>query len=359
MSIDISPILNQVNSLCAADGASINKAIFTTYLQDANFAQGHEVMTGIRNNAIIPILTATPDYGFLKVSQGQCKTNTCHYNATSSAKKWNPVDYDCRVTICKETLDCDFRKFWEMRCKDFDNTEDAFMRFLIDKITESVNASQWRMAYFDSSPTIGAADEYSGVKGLFVQWNTLAPRGSDNRVVIPENDGEDIATQLALAPERTYTVLKAMYDYTALYQPHILSTPGVHFDITPELAYNYLSYLRDNREVNCCFNTAHDGMTSSAYAFDTLNYLGVPLQVRQEWRSIIKYFQQQNATANYDHPHRAVLTYRANTPMGTCDNEAFESFDIWYERKDKELIIDVSSSFDSKVLVDSDFVLAM
>lgn len=359
MAIDINPILTEVNSLCAADGASINKAIFTKYLQDADFAQHHEVMTEVRNNQIIPIITAEPDYGFMKVSQGNCATNSCDYSSTSSSKKWSPTDYDCRVEICKETLDCDFRKFWDMRCKDFDNMEDAFMQFLIEKIMESFNASQWRMSYFDSTSTIAAAPEYSGITGLFSQWETLAPDGADNRIDIPENDGVDIPTQMALAADRGYNVLKAMYDYAAINQPHLLSTSGVHFDITPELAYNYLTYLRDNKEVNCCFNIANNGITSSAFSIESLNYLGIPIRVRNEWRGIIKYFQNVNATANYDKPHRAVLTYKGNKPMGTCDNDAFKSFDMWYEKKDKKLLIDVESSFDTKVLEDTDFVLAM
>lgn len=357
MAIDLGPILSNINSLCEADGASISEAVFAKYLLDASFAQHHEIMTGVRNGKMIPIIDAKPDYGFLKVSPGDCQTNTCDYDATSSDKKWHPADYSCRVPICKETLDCDFRKFWGMRCKDFDDENDAFMQFLIEKIMESVNSSQWRIGYFDS--LANANPDFAGIDGLFAQWLALAPVGSPNRFEIPENALATIPAQMALDPARGYDVLKEMYDYAAVNIPHILTTPGIHFDITPVLAYNYLAYLRDNKEVNCCFNTANDGITSSGYAIENLNYLGIPIDVRNEWRNIIEWQATESGATNYDNPHRAVLTYRGNKPVGTCDTEAFEKFRLFYDEKDLTLLIDVGSSFDTKVIIDTDFVLAM
>lgn len=356
MAINIDPILSEVNDLCSADKANINNAIFERYLEASNFAQHHEVMTEIRANGIIPIIDAKPDYGFLKVSQGNCQTNICDYDATSSSKKWNPVDYDCRVVICKEDLECDFRKFWNMKCKDFDNMNDAFIQFLVEKLKESQNASMWRIGYFDDSANVDPL--YAGVDGLFKQWLALAPVGSPQRIAIPENAEATIAEQMQLAPDRAYLVFKAMYDYVAVNNTALLQTPGLHFDVTPELAYNYLQYLQENKEVLCCFSQT-DGITSSRYGIDGLNYMGIPIYIRNEWSEIIKWQQATSGSVNYNNPHRAVLTYTTNKPVGTCDNDAFRSFDMWYERKDKQIYIDLGTSFDIKVIVDSDFVIAI
>lgn len=356
MAIDLSGILGEVNDLCSADKASINNAIFERYLEASNFANHHNVMTEIRNGSIIPIIDAKPDYGFLKVSQGNCQTNTCDFNSTSSAKKWNPIDYDCRVTICKQDLDCDFRTFWNMNCKDFDNMEDAFMRFLVDKLVESQNASMWRIGYFDTATNSDPL--YAGVEGLFAQWLALAPEGEANHFEIPENAEATIPLQLALAPDRAYQLFKDMYDWAAVNNPALLQTPGLHFDVTPELAYNYLQYLQENKEVLCCFSTT-DGITSSRYALNNLNYMGIPITVRNEWSEIIKWQAAQSGATNYDNPHRAVLTYTNNKPVGTCDEDSFRSFDMWYDRKDKEIIIDLGTSFDAKVIMDGDFAIAI
>lgn len=356
MAIDLTPILSEVNDLCSADKANINNVIFATYLEDSSFPQHHQINTEVRANSIIPFIDAKPDYGFLKVKPEACGMNVCDYNATSSAKKWNPADYNCRVTICKDTLDCDFRAFWNMNCKDYDNMEDAFMQFLVNKLLESQNASQWRIGYFDTLANTDPA--YAGIDGLFAQMLAAAPVGSWNRIAIPENAEVTIPAQMTLAPDRGYQVLKAMYDAAAINNPALLQTAGLHFDLTPELAYNYLQYLQENKEVLCCFSTT-DGITSSRYALDGLNYLGIPIQVRNEWKSIIQWQQAQSGAANYDNPHRAVLTYTNNKPVGTCDMDAFENFDMWYDRKDKEIIIDIETSFDAKLLNNTDFVIAI
>lgn len=355
MAVNISGILTEVNDLCSADKANINNAIFKRYLEDENFASHHEVLTEIRNGALIPIIDAAPDYGFLKVSQGNCQTNTCDITTTSSAKKWAPIDYDCRIVICKENLDCDFRKFWNMRCKDFDNMEDAYIQFIVEMVSKNQNASMWRIGYFDDSENTDPL--YAGVDGLFKQWMDIITDGGAFRYTIPENAEATIADQMDLADDRAYQALKAMYDWAAVNNTALLSMPGIHFDITPELAYNYLQWLQENKEVNCCFSQT-DGVTSSRYALDNLNYLGIPIVVRHEWQGVIKWEQVTSASANYNDPHRIVLTYRGNKPVGTCDMDAFRNFDMWYDRKDKELIIDVGTSFDAKVVVDDDFAIA-
>lgn len=358
MAIDISNILEEVNSLCAADKVNINNAIFEQYVQDESFAQHHTVLTEIRNGQVIPLINAQPDYGFLKVSQGNCETNVCEYDSTSSAKRWSPVDYDCRLEICKQNLDCDFRTFWNMRCNDFDNMDDAFMQFLIEKINESFNASQWRIGYFDDTENDDAG--FAGIDGLFKQWLELAPEGADNRFPIPENEGETIEDQMQLAPDRAYELFRAMYNWASLNNARLLSIPGLHFDVTPELAHNYLAWLMDNKEVNCCVgNNTNDGVYSSRYSLDNLNYLGIPIVVRHEWSNIIRWQAEQAGADNLDNPHRVVLTYTGNKPVGTCDVDAFRDFDMWYEKKDKKIYIDVATSFDAKVLFDNDFAIAI
>lgn len=354
--INIDGILDEVNDLCSADKANISEAIFERYQTDGDFAAEHEVMTDIRNNQIIPIIDSKPDYGFMKVSQGNCQTNVCDVSTDSSAKKWNPVDYDCRIVICKADLDCDFRKFWNMKCKDFDNMEDAFMQFVIAKVAENFNASQWRINYFDTSGNPNP--DYAGVQGLFAQWAALAPTSSPNRIDIPENAEATIADQMDLAPDRAYKVFKAMFDWAMLNNSQLLNSPNTAIYVTPELAYNFLTYLQENREVNCCFSST-DGITQSRYALDGLNYLGVPIKVRQEWSNIIKWKQGVDGAANYDNPHRAVLTYKGNMPVGTCDTDAFREFDSFYDKKDKQIYIDVATSLDVKVVIDANFILAM
>lgn len=356
MAINIDPILTAVNSLCAADKADFSNVIFSNYVKGENFAQHHELMTEVRNNEVIPYIDSKPDYGFLKVSQSGCASNICDVNATASVKRWNPVDYDCRLVICKKDLTCDFRKFWDMNCKDYKNMNDAFMQFIVGKVNENFNASQWRIGYFDDNANTD--EDYAGIDGLFKQWLALAPVGAPNRFEIPENDEATIAEQMQLAPDRAYTIFRDMFRWASTNNTALLASQGLHFDVTPELAWNYLFYLQENKEVQCCFSST-DGITGSKYSMDQLNYMGVPIFIRHEWQQIVQWQQQQAGSVNLPDPHRAVLTTRGNKPAGTCDAAAFRDFDMWYNKDEKKIKIDIATSFDMKVLRNTDFAIAI
>lgn len=358
MAIDLSGILEDVNNLCSADKVSINETIFERYMKDEAFNQHHTVLTEVRNGRLVPIMKANPDYGFLKVRPGNCQMNICSITGTTSNKKWAPVDYNCRLEICKDTLDCDFKMFWDMKCKDYDNMEDAFIDFLVAKTQENVNASQWRIAYFDDSEN--EDDEYAGIDGLFAQYAAIvATTGhTDQLFNIPENEEATIADQMDLADGRALGLIKDMYNWAGLNNPTLLTSADAHFDITPELAFNYLASLQSG-EGGCCWPGADDGITSSRYDINNLNYMGIPIRIRHEWKGVIVWEQEQSSAANFNNPHRILFTTKSNKPIGTCDDNSFNSFDIFYDKKDKEIIIDVETSFDAKVILDRDFAIAI
>lgn len=361
MAIDIQPILDEVNGLVEAETANISNAVFQEYIQNSDFVAQHDILTGIEGGTLVPIIDAEPDYGFLKTNQtgSSCSFNECDYSATSSAKKWEPADYNCEIAICKQDLERDFRKFWNIRCKDFSGETDAFIQFLVELLGRNQNASLWRIGYFDYLDNTNA--DFAGIDGFFPQWMALAPVGDDQRVEIPENAGATFEDQMALAPDRGYQVYKEMYDKMVMQAPWMINKANLAIETTPELAFNYLNWLQENKEVTCCFNTNNDGVTSSAYSLDNLNYLGVPIIVRWEWQRIIRYFAQASGTVAYDNPHRAVLTYRANKPVGTCELEYLKKFEMFYEKQrgDRTLYLRTESSLDAKVVLDEDFILAI
>jgi hypothetical protein len=137
------------------------------------------------------------------------------------------------------------------------------------------------------------------------------------------------------------------------------SKAGLRIETTRALATNYLHYLQNTREINCCYNMNHDGTTSSGYSFDNLNYMGIPIIIINEWDEIIQNFLFETGDVAYDKPHRAVLTYDANRVVGTCDLNALNDFKVVYDPIKEFLHIRVKSSLDAQVPIDSDFILAI
>lgn len=356
MAIDLSPILDEVNSLCSADKADYSNLIFEEFIEDQDFAQQHRIDTDVSNGQLIMVMDNRADYGYLKKGAGNCTPNVCDVTAPVSAKPWSPMPYDCRLTICKETLECDFRKFWKMRCNDFEDMNDGFMSFLSDKIKANLNASQWRIAYFDYKTNTDPL--YAGIDGLFWQYNVLAPDGAPNRIDIPENAAATIPGQRALAADRGLKVFQGMYDWAAVNNPKLLQHPDLKFEATAGLVFNYMKWLQANKEVNCCFSNT-DGVTDTRYDMNRITYLGIPIIIRNEWDGVIAWEQEKTGSTNLNNPNRATLTYTNNKPIGTCDDESFKKFDMFYDRKDKEIIIDTYTSLDAKVILPNDFALAM
>lgn len=355
MAIDLG-FLEDLNGLCAADKVDINEAIFQSFNEDASFVEHHQFDTGVKNGRVIPIVDSAPNYGFLKTSKGSCNMNACEIDSASSAKKWSPVGYDCRIIVCKEDLDCDFKEFFKLNCTNKDDLNDAYMQFIVDMVKKNFNASLWRIGYFDDSS--GDDPDYAGIDGIFIQAAASAPVGSANRFEIPENAEETVAEQMDLAPDRAYKLIRDMYNFIATQRSWVLSKVNLHFDITPELAANYLAYLQDNKEVNCCFS-ATDGITGSRYSLDNLNYMGIPIRIRYEWQGVLQWEMGKEETPNLNNPHRILLTYKGNKPVGVCDTSSFEDFDLWYERKDRQIYVDIATQLDAKLVLDTDFALAM
>lgn len=360
--VDFDAILDSANTISKARLANINSAVFQEILETSDFTREHSIETGVENGDMVPILEKTKQWGFLK------KTDTtvgCNYNECSIVDKitnkfWDPKRYDCEIPICLNdpVFTRDFRAFWNINCSKYDNDLDnTFTAYLINRAKEAQNDAMWRIAYFDFKAN--ADTDYAGIDGFFIQWQAIAtPANTEQRVVITENSSSTIAGQLNLPADAAYNYFKSMYDKMLMYQTQMLGKAGLKFEVTRELAANYLQYLQNTREVSCCYNMTHDGATSSGYALDRLNYMGIPIIIRDEWTEIIKWQAGETPTV-YDKPHRAVLTYDGNKPLGTCDQNKLKEFKTIFDPVKEKLHIRVKSTFDAKVPLDKDFILAI
>lgn len=355
-------VLDAANTISKARTANFANVVFQEFLETSDFTREHSITTGVEANDMVPIMEKTKQWGFLKktdTTQG-CNYNECSISDTATNVFWNPSRYDCEITICltDPAFTRDFRAFWNINCAKYDNDVDnVLIAYIVERAKEHQNESMWRIAYFDYKTNATAG--YAGIDGLFVQWLAIATVGNTaQRVVISENAEATFALQLALGADAARDYLKAMYDKMLLNFPHMLTKPGLKFELTRELAVNYLHWLQENKEVNCCFNMNHDGTTSSGYSLANLNYLGIPIIIRNEWSEIIKFLVAPLDVA-YDKPHRAVLTYDGNKAIGTCDENHLKGFKVIFDEVKETVIIRVKTTVDAKVPLEKDFILAI
>lgn len=355
-------LLAAADTVSKARKANINEVVFQEIIETSDFTKEHSIATGVEANDMVPVMEKTKQWGFLKKSDiaAGCNFNECTITDDATFVFWNPIKYDCEIIVCltDPKFTRDFRNFWNLTCDKYDgDIENVFMAYLIERVKEHQNESLWRIAYFDFKANTNT--DYAGIDGFFIQWLAIATlANTDQRVQITENAEVALIDQMNLTADAAKNYYKAMYDKMMTKRPSMMRKQGLKIETTRELAVNYLHWLQENKEVNCCYNLNHDGTTSSGYSLDSLNYLGIPIVIRDEWTEIIQYLAGPTPVA-YDNPHRAVLTYDGNKPVGTCDENKLKEFKIIFDEVEEKVHIRVKTTVDAKVPLEKDFILAI
>ncbi len=371
LGIDISPILNEINNQSSAFSLEFSKLVYEDVMKSRSIKEMHNIHEGVENGEKIPLAKKGKGYKYMKSKEGldsQCGYNECEVSATFSTKKWETHKYNCEQKLCIKDIEQDFAKWWGLNCKDLNpesetDVKNAFIDFLIDLKSNALTDSLWTKVWFTSMSYTKASDLY-GADGLFTQMLAIAPdTNKKQRVVISENSNKTFDEQLALDPQRGYETYSKMYDL-ALKNKGVRKVKNAIIYTTEDLAINYLQYLRDNNQVNCCFK---EDVTKGVYSLDNLNIFGMPIKIVPEWDEIIQgtdddgnpYFAELNDGTKWTSPHRAVLTYKENMPVGTCNSGNFDKVRVIFDVITELTYLRSEYSVGAMVLKDNDFIIAV
>jgi hypothetical protein len=379
MAIDLSSFISSVeaNGTDADFRGKFGELIFTNTITANDFTVDNTLVTGINYNQSIGLMDYTPDFNFLKSSGtlvGGCAYHIGEVNGQASAEIWQPADYEVRVPICLKNANVftnAVKSFWNIRANDLklgvlsDQSPEVvlanFYDYLSLYISQSINASYSRIGFMDAKSkfTTPGLENFSGIDGLFYQLRALTPLNDDKRIVITQNSGATISAQMNSLPATFgVDILQAMYDQASETNSELLSKSGLRFDVTFSVANSYLQYLRVNKEQTCCFSINNDGYTSSGYSLDNLNFLGIPIKVRKEWHQLVVNEATLTGATAYLEPHKALLSTPNSRLFGTTLDDAFGIKDMFYDRKDATIYIDVLGNLDAKVADKKNFIYA-
>ncbi len=366
LNMDLTPILNEITSQSSAFSLEFAKLIYEKYIGTKSIAEFHAIKTSVKKGAKIPLADQGKNYNYMKSKEGltsQCDFNECDVTVKFSTKKWDTHAYNCEVKLCRADLESDFLEYFNTKCDTEMDVEDAFIEFLVDWVNDALVASHWVKVWFTSASYDTNSGLY-GADGLFTQMLGIAPESNTKqRVKISENNNDTYAEQLALDPQRAFEVYSKMYDL-AITNKGLRGIKGLQIMTTEDLAVNYLQYLRNNNQVNCCFKK---DVTQEVYTLGTLNIYGMPIKIVDEWDDIIQgtdlddnpYFEELNNGTKYTAPHRAVLTNKDNIPVGTCNKEKLDEVEVLYNPYKRNMSIRSEYEIGSSVVQDSHFILAM
>lgn len=348
-----------VDSLTAAEKLEMNQLLFTKAFGVSDIDAQHEVVTGVRNGSLIPILTTKPNYESFPFNDAtDCTKPVCELNETYSTFKWDLNLIECRVAICMRTFQEDFLKFWN-EYRTINNDPDlntALLQRIIDVFQMNLEAAKWRTVYFGDKAS--SSQYFNGFDGLFTQ-------GAANPaqvIEIAKNAAATAALQ-KMTGQEVYDVLVSMYDKAseeAWFDPATLE-----FRVTRQMAASLVSFmnaLSDRSPYNCECLIPGNIAAARTFMLEGLRVNGIPVLVHKEWDGVINGTSELNPTGGLAarvEPNRAFLTYRENLLIGTSSTETLEYFDIFFDKKDGKIYIDGGAYIGAGIPLVDEYILAI
>lgn len=353
-------ITDFVESLVAADKLEFSELIYRQNEEVSDLVSEHQIQTGVRNGHMIPIINNEANFeSFPFTDQKSCDTPACDLTTEYSNKRWELGIIGCRVPICMKSFDEDFLLFWNMfrRTPSESDIETAFIQFLINQFQTNLLAAQWRVAYFGDKSS--SSNLFNGIDGFFTQAEAV---GANQRVPIVENAALTLAGQ-RLSGERVLELLNEMYDKATGELWFDLSTARFKMTRINALAFiGYLNKLGKNSPWNCeCLDPNAVG-NANVFTLQGLRFNGIPIEVHNEWDMVINKTAELNGgggTNPRTNPNRILLTYRSNLRIGTPETDSLNSFDIFYDKKDRKIYMDGDSHIGSSLVLPNEQILAI
>lgn len=342
-------VLPLVTDLTSADRVNYSEAIFESVFEMSSIADGHQIITGVREGNVIPIMSTAPQYdAFPYKDPTNCTVPSCDLDLGYSAKVWQMGMIACKIPICINSFDENFLVFWNQHKRLFGDADldSALMRFIIDKFRKNLEAAMWRVGFFGDRSIASGNANYQllrPIDGIFTQ----AEAGDGAKILVTQNNSGTSGAPVALPGEAVYEYLLQAYN-TAVLQPWF-NTATARFEMTAAMAsalVGWLNGLGDRNGINCeCYSA--DGITAMrAFNIDAdLRIFGIPIHVHRELDGVIQ-------ALGLGFPYRAILTADTNIVIGTTELDQLPAFDIWYSRDEDQIYIKGGAQIGASLVTD-------
>lgn len=329
-------ITGAVESLVSAEKLQLANAIFTSSYEVGEFGSKHNVLTDVRNGHLIPIITRGNKYGALSASNGDCSMNECDLDSSFANKKWILGEYDCRIPICLKSYSDDFKLFFKMYNQTLEDPltepdKDVFFAYAIQEATEKLNGALWRTGYWgDTTSSNGLISENNGF------W-TEADAGDGVKQTLPAGE---------LTGQQVYDKLAKMYVEASNYS--WFKEAKFKFVVTRKMArtlVTWLNGLTDKSMYNCDCIDPNKVVSDRVFGIDNLRLFGLPVV---SYDDVDEAGKALGVTPDY----RALLIADDNMLIGVNTAEHLDQFDIFFEKKDRKIYIDLAIQIGASIPLD-------
>lgn len=322
-------IKDVVENLTSAQLMNISNALYTDVFGVADFTSAHTFVPGVRQGAVLPIITEDADYGqFSKADARSCAMNDGVLTTEYDNKVWDLVELNARHAICLKNLEEDFLVFWNKHKLVLeDPTQEPewadFVDYLTDKAVKNLKAAQWRQGYLGD--TSHASDLVNGANGFFVQAEAM------NGIKV-EKTGTPTGEEIYQALEEAYEAI--------VMEPWFDASTAV-IKMTKRMAQTLVNFLNKTNDINMydvAIINPSNVVAARKFSVDGLYIFGIKVEAHQE-------IDRSMAAMGDDETYKAIITRKENLLVGSGSIDKVEQLDLFYDRKDKNIYIDVATYF--------------
>lgn len=330
-----------VNDLTSAEMANINSALFIDTFGVSNFAGAHTFVPA-RHGGLIPIIDNSTDFGAFSTSNGRsCALTSETMVERYDSKKWELTEVGGRYGICLKTLEEDFLVFWNThKLVKEDPTQEPewadYIEFLTQRAKNNLTASHWRVGYLgDKSLTTNS--KLNGINGFFVQ----ASAGGGVKQTIEHVGATPTGSEI-------YEGLRTAYESAS--EQSWFDENEVVIKMTKKMAQtlvNYLNRLSDTSEFDVAVILPNEVVKSRKFSVDGLHIFGIKVEAHSEIdRSM------DAVTSPTQNKFQAIIAKKSNLLVGSPEVDKLEQFDMFYDKKDNQIYIDVLGYFGVAIATD-------
>ena len=332
----------------------LSEAVFESVFNKPDANVFHTFTPGIKAKKQIALLGRIE--GLTGKGDGSCNPVSNDNTIGMSEKFWDPSTVSNRLTECWDNLKESFF-IYGTRCgiAQTDLTSTDFWMFLQERMTDTLIEEVYRIAWFSDTAaavvpggnlTAGTDPDYfNKLDGFWKQLFAIVTADADRRTLgIDSRNGQGtFATQEFDATDTANRVVtNTLQNMRYGSDFRLRGKEGLQYIVTQSVADQYERELTD---ANISFTTERleNGMTM-------LRSGGIEVIGFQFWDRIIRTYESDGTV--WYLPHRALLTVKTNTQIGTCEVANLSEMDSIYDPVTKLNHLDTQYDIDAKIIED-------
>lgn len=333
----------------------IKEAIWTAVYNNPALNEFHTLVPNIKARKQVVILGLLGLSG-KKHSGVNCAPEANPNTIPSSEKFWEPEYIEDRFVECFRDL---LEKFtvWGLKngIDKADLTGTDFAIFLEERIGYSMAEAVMRHAWFGDTAAANVASlgvitdgidvaYFNAIDGFWKQIFAIVAANADQHIAVAKNAGASYAAQKFDAADVTNgtvtTIFQQMIDGA---DERLTDGTDIAIVATKSMVDQYKRERQKASGIELAYTRVESGI--SYVEID-----GIRVYAFSFWDRTIKAYQDNGTT--YNLPHRAVLLAKSNMQIGTEEEGNLAELDPFYDKKDKEYIVDYGFNLDALLVED-------